>query len=78
MIIFPPLFKNCITFAIQNKLLSFLRRRLSVEHVVVSAKQCDQTGRNPAHLGGFQHFGAGKIFGGAVGGWGGLLHKMRK
>ena len=43
-----------------------------------STLQCDQTGRNPAHLGGFQHFWAGKIFDGAVGGLGGLLHKMRK
>ena len=40
--------------------------------------QCDQTGQNPAHLGGFQHFWAGKFFDGAVGGLGGLLHKMRK
>ena len=31
--------------------------------------QCDQTGRNPAHLGGFQHFWAGKFFDGA--GWAG-------
>ena len=41
-------------------------------------EQCDQTGQNPAHLGGYQDFWAGKIFDGAVGGLGGLLHKMRK
>ena len=45
---------------------------------LVHSAQCDQTGRDLAHLGGFQHFWAGKFFDGAVGGLGGLLHKMRK
>ena len=52
--------------------------RFSSGHTAQFSVQCDQTGRNPAHLGGFQHFWAGKFFDGAVGGLGGLLHKMRK
>ena len=40
--------------------------------------QCDQMRRVPAKFGGFWHLCGGQNFGVAVGGCGGLLHKMRK
>ena len=41
-------------------------------------EQCDQMRRVPAKFGGFWHMCGGQNFGVAVGGCGGLLHKMRK
>ena len=72
-----PISSKAFTFS--NAYWSYKKHCKSAElSSSVSLSQCDQMRRVPAKFGGFWHMCGGQNFGVAVGGCGGLLHKMRK